>query len=156
MFVTVTLNVTLRPFSAAFSAGKIDTLTPLRGAMTCTSHEFSPLTVLSYVEVAVTQMLSRVQGTASSSIVTESVALSEAPVARDKVVGEMLGPQPELSSAVSMKLSLTSPMFVTVTVKFRSLPAIFSLELGVIETLTPLVKVATWAMHEFSPLTVLS
>jgi hypothetical protein len=81
---------------------------------------------------------------------TLKVALSEAPGAIVSDEGVIVCPQFSLSLAVSRKLSLTFPRFVTVTVNVEFSPGEFSLWLGVIEIPILLEKLPVPARHDLS------
>lgn len=74
------------------------------------------LTVGSALEVAVTVMVVDAPAVAQLGTITVSVAPPEVPVSRVSEVGEIVGDHPVPPEILRSKVSVSSPVFITVTV----------------------------------------
>ena len=89
---------------------------PAGGAEAVALQLVEPLALGSALEVAVTTMVVESPPAAPLGTVTVSVAVPEAPAARVSEFGEIPGDHPAPPETRRSKLSVASPVFVTVTV----------------------------------------
>ena len=89
---------------------------PAGGAEAVALQLAEPLTLGSALEVAATVIVAELPSAAPLGTVTVSVAVPEAPAARVSELGEIPGDHPAPPEIRRSKLSLASPVFLTVTV----------------------------------------
>ena len=102
--------------SPGVSVGGGETGGPGGGANAIALQLAEPLTLGSALEVAVTAMVVESPSAAPLGTVTLSVAVPEAPAARVSEFGEIPGDHPALPEIRRSKVSVFSPVLVTVTV----------------------------------------